>query len=153
MFMQGGYLQHHKKHPPVGASASSAAGWPGLLLDTAASPGVHGNASDLVTSFASQAHPTTAAAASASAAASGLFGGLSDVISTNLDLLTLSNVAPGSQRMWVHLASTYVITLVALKVRRSWGGRCCLLVHTGGVTAAGTNSSCLLRAQGVLTRG
>lgn len=43
-------------------------------------------------------------------------GNFTDAIHTNLDLLTLSNVPPGSPTMWVHLASCYVITLVALKV-------------------------------------
>eukprot|EP00879_Flechtneria_rotunda_P006438 GHRR01006767.1.p1 GENE.GHRR01006767.1~~GHRR01006767.1.p1 ORF type:complete len:1002 (+),score=295.37 GHRR01006767.1:144-3149(+) len=43
-------------------------------------------------------------------------GNFTDVIHTNLDLLTLSNVPPGSRMMWVHLASVYVITLVALKL-------------------------------------
>lgn len=43
-------------------------------------------------------------------------GNFTDAIHTNLDLLTLSNVYPGSQKMWLHLASVYIITLVALKV-------------------------------------
>lgn len=43
-------------------------------------------------------------------------GNFSDAVHTNLDLLTLGNVPPGSRTMWVHLVSVYVITLVALKV-------------------------------------
>lgn len=36
---------------------------------------------------------------------------------TDLDLLSLSNVPPGSPRMWVHLASVYVISILCLMVR------------------------------------
>jgi hypothetical protein len=43
-------------------------------------------------------------------------GNFTDAIHTNLDLLTLSNVAPGSPRMWLHLVSVYLVTLGALKV-------------------------------------
>lgn len=43
-------------------------------------------------------------------------GNFTDAIHTNLDLLTLGNVPPGSKTMWVHLISVYAITLVALKV-------------------------------------
>eukprot|EP00878_Enallax_costatus_P004467 GHUV01004707.1.p1 GENE.GHUV01004707.1~~GHUV01004707.1.p1 ORF type:complete len:727 (+),score=178.67 GHUV01004707.1:479-2659(+) len=43
-------------------------------------------------------------------------GNFSDAIHTDLDLLTLGNVPPGSRTMWVHLISVYVITLVALKL-------------------------------------
>jgi hypothetical protein len=43
-------------------------------------------------------------------------GNFSDAIHTNLDLLTLSNLPPGSRMMWLHLASVYLITFLALKV-------------------------------------
>lgn len=35
---------------------------------------------------------------------------------SDFDKLTLSNVKPGSQRMWVHIVSVYVITFVALRM-------------------------------------
>jgi hypothetical protein len=45
----------------------------------------------------------------------------SDVFSTDIDLLSLSNIPPGSPRMWVHVASVYLITFLALKVGFSGG--------------------------------
>jgi hypothetical protein len=118
--MQGGYLERKQKRRPN--------------LDSSSSNGV-------LDMLASAALNATAAAGPGYTAMSGLysssgnldagtytsdvnglfdgggFGNFSDVIHTNLDLLTLSNVYPGSRRMWVHLASVYIITLVALKVR------------------------------------
>jgi hypothetical protein len=42
----------------------------------------------------------------------------SSVAATDIDLLSLANVPPGSPKMWVHVASTYLITILALKVGR-----------------------------------
>jgi hypothetical protein len=118
VLVQGGYLERKQKRQPyfdstsISDSGSSNSPWLQLLTSAAV------NATAAYTSAA-----TAAATADYSSSAGltdmvdgGGFGNFSDVIHTNLDLLTLSNVYPGSKRMWVHLASVYVITLVALKV-------------------------------------
>lgn len=85
---QGGYLERHKHRRPNDAKPPNRLGpQPGL-------PAGRGHSTRDVLGL----------------------GNFTDAIHTNLDLLTLSNVPPGSPTMWVHLASCYVITLVALKV-------------------------------------
>jgi hypothetical protein len=134
--VQGGYLERkHRRKPNLGSShdlsqpsftssSSSSGGSSSLWLDLltsavvnatagAAAEGGYDTTSSLYSSSSSNGLDTPAM----SELSGGGFGNFSDVIHTNLDLLTLSNVYPGSKRMWVHLASVYVITLVALKVR------------------------------------
>jgi hypothetical protein len=96
---QGGYLERHKRHRPNS---------PIDLFDLPADPTTR------------EASWRPAAAGSSHVwLPEGLMslGNFTDAIHTNLDLLTLSNVYPGSSKMWLHLASVYIITLVALKVR------------------------------------
>lgn len=35
---------------------------------------------------------------------------------SSLDRLSMANIAPGSRRLWVHLASTYVVSLIVLRL-------------------------------------
>jgi hypothetical protein len=117
--MQGGYLERKQKRRP-NLDSSSSNGFVDLLAaalnaTAAAAPGYTAN-SGLYSSNGLDAG--THMSDSNGLFDGGGFGNFSDVIHTNLDLLTLSNVYPGSRRMWVHLASVYIITLVALKVSR-----------------------------------
>lgn len=43
---------------------------------------------------------------------------------SDLDLLSTSNVPQGSHRMWAHLISAYVVSLVALAVSQRGGVHC-----------------------------
>lgn len=103
--MQGGYLERHKRRRPNDAFNPLAAASNAAIQDPLAS-------ADLGASLSldSQSHRSLHMLG---------LGNFTDAIHTDLDLLTLSNVPPGSARMWVHLLSVYVITLVALKV---WQG-------------------------------
>jgi hypothetical protein len=142
--IQGGYLERKDKHKPydnpshaysarqhyITTTSSSSSSGSGSWLQLLTSAAV--NATAAFTSAAAAANSDASlsiySSSSSSSGAAGMaditgindgggFGNFSDVIHTNLDLLTLGNVYPGSKRMWVHLASVYVITLVALKVR------------------------------------
>jgi hypothetical protein len=103
--LQGGYLEKHKRHKPNSlADPSSSSGGPwgfggGLRDPPSLGP----------------LNPGSLSLRPLNPGALGL-GNFTDAIHTNLDLLTLSNVAPGSPRMWLHLVSVYLITLGALKV-------------------------------------
>jgi hypothetical protein len=102
LVVQGGYLERHKRRRPDGAFD---------VLATAPNADTHdalAGASDAASfPLGSQSHRNLHMLG---------LGNFTDAIHTDLDLLTLSNVPPGSSRMWVHLLSVYVITLVALKV-------------------------------------
>jgi hypothetical protein len=97
---QGGYLERHKRP----ASSSGGGG------------GHHHTAAPAAAEAAAAALATSAGASAGGAFAVPSLGNFTDAIHTNLDLLTLSNVPPGSAKMWLHLLSVYVITLFALKV-------------------------------------
>jgi hypothetical protein len=119
---QGGYLERKGKRQPNLDSVSindsgSSTPWLQSLTTAALNPtAVYSLAAAAAGYDASGGGYSSTGLVDMPSFDGGGFGNFSDVIHTNLDLLTLSNVYPGSKRMWVHLASVYVITLVALKV-------------------------------------
>ncbi|WIA40903.1 hypothetical protein OEZ86_004563 [Tetradesmus obliquus] len=137
----GGYLESkHRRDPNLGSthglnhanfgssSSSSSTGsyqWFDALTSAAlnATAAATGHPSAALSSGATSDLYSSSSSSSSSAGIPDLprlheggINNVSDLIHTNLDLLTLGNVYPGSERMWVHLASVYVITLVALKL-------------------------------------
>jgi hypothetical protein len=105
---QGGYLERHKRRRPNSAPFDALAAAPDAAMHDAAMLDAPTGASNAAWfRLGSQPH--------SSLHMLGL-GNFTDAIHTDLDLLTLSNVPPGSSRMWAHLLSVYVIALVALKV-------------------------------------
>lgn len=120
---QGGYLQRHKGHHKDDDPATAAMSllWQGQAA-------FHSRPSAVLSSHTGYAAITNTTPLAANINGGGGHdnplnymrvrgvGNFTDAIHTDLDLLTLSNVPPGSPKMWVHLASVYVITLFALKV-------------------------------------
>lgn len=102
LLMQGGYLERHKRRRPSDA-----------VSPFEPSESIHNQAV-----FSDATLPDGASFHSNSLLSGGILalGNFTDAIHTNLDLLTLSNVPPGSHWMWIHLVSVYVITIIALKV-------------------------------------
>lgn len=104
--LQGGYLERHKRRHPDSLGMHT----PHPTQPPPAGPTQDWGSPAAATSSHATQLPQPEALLS--------LGNFTDAIHTNLDLLTLSNVYPGSNRMWLHVASVYVITLVALKVGR-----------------------------------
>jgi hypothetical protein len=44
---------------------------------------------------------------------------------SNIDKLSMANIAPGSPRLWAHLVSVYVVTLITLRVSLPVCCSCC----------------------------
>jgi hypothetical protein len=127
VLLQGGYLERKQKRQPnfdsasishSSSSSSSSSSWLELLTSAALNATAAYSSAPTAAEYGASSDLYSSSAGLTDMLDGGGFGNFSDVIHTNLDLLTLSNVYPGSKRMWVHLASVYVITLVALKV--SW---------------------------------
>ncbi|KXZ45242.1 hypothetical protein GPECTOR_56g338 [Gonium pectorale] len=83
----------------------------------------------------------------ASASPPGTPGAGSHYVFSDLDRLSLANIAPGSRLMWVHLLSVYVLTAVTLAVlwSHSRGAVALRLMHVTRAAPGGSSHTVMLR--------